>query len=198
MTALTDRVAVVTGASSGIGAGLAAMLADEGARVVLAARRGEQIDAVAAGIRQAGGVAIPVVTDLTDDASLASLLERTRSELGPVDVLVNNAGFALWKPLEATTIAEWDHTFAVNVRAGRLSVRGCTAWHAGTPVRPGDQHWQRGRGGDRPRSGRLLRQQARPGRADRGHPGRQPRQWDQGLGHLPRVRGHRDGRGGPR
>jgi NADP-dependent 3-hydroxy acid dehydrogenase YdfG len=107
MTALKDRVAVVTGASSGIGAGLAAMLADEGARVVLAARRGEQIDAVAAGIRQAGGVAIPVVTDLADDASLASLLARTRSERGPVDVLVNNAGFALWKPLEATTIAEW-------------------------------------------------------------------------------------------
>jgi NADP-dependent 3-hydroxy acid dehydrogenase YdfG len=117
MTALTDRVAVVTGASSGIGAGLAAMLAGEGARVVLAARRGEQIETVAAGIRQAGGVAVPVVTDLTDDASLANLLARARSEVGPVDVLVNNAGFALWKPLEATTIDEWDHTFAVNVRA---------------------------------------------------------------------------------
>jgi NADP-dependent 3-hydroxy acid dehydrogenase YdfG len=117
MTVLTDRVAVVTGASSGIGAGLAAMLAGEGARVVLAARRSEQIETVAAGIRQAGGVAVPVVTDLTDDASLANLLARARSEVGPVDVLVNNAGFALWKPLEATTIDEWDHTFAVNVRA---------------------------------------------------------------------------------
>jgi NAD(P)-dependent dehydrogenase (short-subunit alcohol dehydrogenase family) len=57
VTALADRVAVVTGASSGIGAGLAAMLAAEGARVVLAARRGEQLEAVAASIRQAGGVA---------------------------------------------------------------------------------------------------------------------------------------------
>src|SRR5437773_10299823 len=63
-TALADRVAVVTGASSGIGAGLAAMLAAEGARVVLAARRGEQLEAVAAGIRRAGGVAVPVVTPL--------------------------------------------------------------------------------------------------------------------------------------
>ena len=117
MTALTDRVAVVTGASSGIGAVLAAMLAGEGARVVLAARRGEQLETVAAGIRQAGGVAVPVVTDLADDDSLANLLARTRAELGPVDVLVNNAGFAVWKPLEATSIAEWDHTFAVNVRA---------------------------------------------------------------------------------
>jgi len=117
MTALADRVAVVTGASSGIGAGLAAMLAAEGARVVLAARRGEQLEAVAAGIRRAGGVAVPVVTDLADDGSLASLLARTQAEAGPVDVLVNNAGVGLWKPLEATTIAEWDHTFAVNVRA---------------------------------------------------------------------------------
>jgi 2-hydroxycyclohexanecarboxyl-CoA dehydrogenase len=117
MTALTDRVAVVTGASSGIGAGLAAMLAAEGGRVVLAARRGEQLEQVAAGISQAGGVAVPVVTDLTDDGSLARLLARTRSALGPVDVLVNNAGFGLWKPLEATTMAEWDHTFAVNLRA---------------------------------------------------------------------------------
>jgi short-subunit dehydrogenase len=116
-TALADRVAVVTGASSGIGAGLAAMLAAEGARVVLAARRGEQLEAVAAGIRQAGGVAVPVVTDLADDGSLASLLARAQAEAGPVDVLVNNAGFGLWKPLEETSIAEWDHTFAVNVRA---------------------------------------------------------------------------------
>ncbi len=117
MAALAGRVAVVTGASSGIGAGLATMLAGEGARVVLAARRGEQLETVAAGIRRAGGVAVPVVTDLADDDSLASLLARTRAELGSVDVLVNNAGFAVWKPLEATTRAEWDHTFAVNVRA---------------------------------------------------------------------------------
>jgi len=117
MTALADRVAVVTGASSGIGAGLAAMLAAEGARVVLAARRGELLEQVTAGIRRAGGVAIPVVTDLTDDDSLANLLARAQAEAGSVDVLVNNAGFGLWKPLEATSMAEWDHTFAVNVRA---------------------------------------------------------------------------------
>jgi len=117
MAALAGRVAVVTGASSGIGTGLAEMLADEGARVVLAARRGERLEQVAAGIRQAGGAAIPVVTDLADEGSLGRLLDTARAEFGPVDVLVNNAGFAVWKPLEATTLAEWDHTFAVNVRA---------------------------------------------------------------------------------
>jgi short-subunit dehydrogenase len=112
-----NPVAVVTGASSGIGAGLAAMLASEGARVVLAARRRDQLEQLADSIRRDGGVALPMVTDLADDESLASLVARTRAELGPIDILVNNAGYAVWKPLEATTIAEWDQTFAVNVRA---------------------------------------------------------------------------------
>jgi 2-hydroxycyclohexanecarboxyl-CoA dehydrogenase len=117
MAVLADRVAVVTGASMGIGAGLAAMLAAEGAKVVLAARRERELERVADGIRQGGGVAVPVVTDLADDESLAHLVAAARAEAGPVDVLVNNAGYAVWKPLEATTMAEWDHTFAVNVRA---------------------------------------------------------------------------------
>jgi 2-hydroxycyclohexanecarboxyl-CoA dehydrogenase len=117
MTVLAGRVALVTGASGGIGAGLAAMLAAEGATVVLAARRGTELDRVAVGIRQRGGVAIPVVTDLTSDESITRLLATAQAEAGPVDVLVNNAGYAVWKPLEQTTVAEWDHTFAVNVRA---------------------------------------------------------------------------------
>jgi 2-hydroxycyclohexanecarboxyl-CoA dehydrogenase len=72
---------------------------------------------VAQRIRRGGGIAVPVVTDLTDDNSLAQLLARTSDEVGPIDILVNNAGFAVWKPLEATSMAEWDHTFAVSVRA---------------------------------------------------------------------------------
>jgi len=114
---LQDRVALVTGASGGIGEGIAEMLGAQGARVALAARRGEELERVATAIREAGGTAITVVTDLTDDGSLADLVAVTRGELGPVDVLVNNAGHAVWKPLEETTIAEWDRTFAVNVRA---------------------------------------------------------------------------------
>ena len=117
MAVLAGRVALVTGASVGIGAGLAAMLAAEGAKVVLAARREREMAGVAAGIRQRGGVAIPVVTDLTDDGSIARPLATAQSEAGPIDVLVNNAGYAVWKPLEETGFAEWDHTFAVNVRA---------------------------------------------------------------------------------
>ena len=59
-------------------------------------------------------------TDLSDDRSLTNLMERTRQELGEVDVLVNNAGLAIWKPLEETTATEWDAVFAVNVRAAAL------------------------------------------------------------------------------
>jgi NAD(P)-dependent dehydrogenase (short-subunit alcohol dehydrogenase family) len=114
---VAGRVALITGASAGIGAGLARMLANAGARVVVAARRRNALDQVAESIRASGGYALPIVTDLTDDASLANLVERTRAELGPIEILVNNAGFAVWKPLEATSLAEWDHTFAVNVRA---------------------------------------------------------------------------------
>ena len=117
MAVLAGRVAVVTGASVGIGAGLAAMLAAEGAKVVLAARRETELAGVADGIRQRGGVAIPVITDLTSDESIARLMATAQAEAGPVDVLVNNAGYAVWKPLEETAPGEWDHTFAVNVRA---------------------------------------------------------------------------------
>jgi 2-hydroxycyclohexanecarboxyl-CoA dehydrogenase len=85
--------------------------------VVLAARRETELAGVADGIRQRGGVAIPVITDLTSDESMARLLATAQAEAGPVDVLVNNAGYAVWKPLEETAPGEWDHTFAVNVRA---------------------------------------------------------------------------------
>src|SRR5215469_10762293 len=117
MAALTGRVALVTGASSGIGAGLAAMLASEGARVVLAARRGDELERLAEGIRREGGVAVPIVTDMTDDGALTHLIAQSRAELGPIDILVNSAGFAVWEPLEATTMDVWDRTFAINVRA---------------------------------------------------------------------------------
>src|SRR5690348_11085809 len=99
MTTLGTRVALVTGASAGIGAGLTVMLAAEGARVALAARREAELEQVAQDIRRRGGVALPIVTDLTEDDSLASLVARTRAQCGPIDVLVNNAGYAVWKPL---------------------------------------------------------------------------------------------------
>ena len=116
-SSLRGHIALVTGASSGIGAELALMLATEGANVVLVARRSDQLQEVADRVRRAGVEALPIPADLTNDRSLADLVLRARAELGQVDILVNNAGFALWKPLETTTLEEWDRTFAVNVRA---------------------------------------------------------------------------------
>ena len=137
---LAGRVALVTGASGGIGAGLARMLAAEGARVVLAARRQAALEQIADSIRELGGCAVPIAADLTDDASLVNLLERARTELGPIDILVNNAGFAVWKPLEATSLAEWDHTFAVKCSCRGLLVCIRAARHAAKGLRANCQH----------------------------------------------------------
>lgn len=90
------------------------MLAAEGA---LAARRGDELERLAEAIRRDGGAAVPIVTDVTDGGALAHLVAQTRAELGAIDILVNSAGFAVWEPLEATTMDVWDRTFAVNVRA---------------------------------------------------------------------------------
>lgn len=117
---LNGRVAVVTGASSGIGAAIAEMLAREGARVALAARRVDALNDVANRMVAAGGTALAVATDLTDDGALTQLIDTATRELGPVDVLVNNAGYAEWRRLEETSAAEWDQTMGVNVRAAAL------------------------------------------------------------------------------
>jgi NADP-dependent 3-hydroxy acid dehydrogenase YdfG len=92
---LSGEVAIVTGASSGIGAATARELARRGATVVLAARRAGMLEAEVRSIREAGGEAIAVPTDVTDPSDVAMLAERTSAEVGRVDVLVNNAG-AFW------------------------------------------------------------------------------------------------------
>ncbi len=124
---LRDRVAVVTGASGGIGEALALMLAEEGASVALAGRRAEELDRVGARIAAAGGRAITIPTDVRRDDDLAALLARTERELGPVDVLVNNAGIAGSSvdltPFHEVAVEEWDAVLAVNLRAAVLLCR---------------------------------------------------------------------------
>ncbi len=87
-----DKIAVVTGASSGIGAATARRLAREGLQVVLAARRLDRLEALAADIRAAGGRAFPIAVDLTQEAERAHLFAEVEARFGGADVLVNNAG----------------------------------------------------------------------------------------------------------
>lgn len=116
MTELAGSVAIVTGASSGIGRGLAEMLARHGVRVALAARRRAELEQVAARIAGAGGSAVSVPTDVADETQLHELVDRAETELGPVDILVNAAGVPDGQPLHQLDIDAWDHTLAVNLR----------------------------------------------------------------------------------
>ena len=116
--ALHGRVARVTGASRGIGRAIAIALAAEGARVAVNHRSHDEeaLDVVRV-IEKAGGEAIVARADVANPDEVEAMVAATEGELGPVDVLVNNAGIARVLPLEQIHLATWDQTFAVNLRA---------------------------------------------------------------------------------
>jgi NAD(P)-dependent dehydrogenase (short-subunit alcohol dehydrogenase family) len=120
---LQDRVAIVTGASNGIGRGIAEVFAAEGAKTVLVARRGELLDEVAAGIEARGGVALPVPADLTQEDQVALVFDRAIKAYGRLDVLVNNAGIATHKNTEDITLQYWNEALAINITAAFLCAR---------------------------------------------------------------------------
>ncbi|HEX8374512.1 MAG TPA: SDR family oxidoreductase [Geminicoccaceae bacterium] len=110
------KVALVTGAGSGIGRAAALALMGEGYAVVLAGRRQEQLDATAQAGEGSGGRALAVATDVTDPASVKALFARTKQELGRLDVLFNNAGTgAPAIPLEDLSFEQWQAVVAVNL-----------------------------------------------------------------------------------
>ncbi|MGD0687219.1 MAG: SDR family NAD(P)-dependent oxidoreductase [Streptosporangiaceae bacterium] len=112
---LDGTVALVTGASSGIGAATAAALAARGAAVALAARRRDRLDAVAADIRDRGGTALVLESDVTDEQQATAAVEATVAELGRLDTLVNNAGVMLLGPAAGAPMSEWQRMVDLNV-----------------------------------------------------------------------------------
>ena len=119
---LAGRLAVVTGASRGIGAATAAAMAAAGARVVLAARDRQALDAVAGRIKDAGGQATPVPTDVSSEAAVQRLFAEV-SAAGPVAALVCAAGVLTPAPFAETTPALWDETLGVNLTGAFLCCR---------------------------------------------------------------------------
>lgn len=113
---IASKVVVITGASSGIGEATARLLAAEGARVALGARRKDRLDALAEDIRRGGGEAHVAVTDVTKRADVEALVRGAVDAFGRIDVIVNNAGIMPLSPIERLKVEDWDRMIDINVK----------------------------------------------------------------------------------
>ncbi len=114
--ALAGQVALITGASRGIGLGIAARLGELGARLAICSRDKARIEAAAAGLRKGGAEVFAAEGDVTRAADATRLVEETRAALGPVDILVNNAGLGWFKPFYEFDEADWDSILDTNLK----------------------------------------------------------------------------------
>jgi NADP-dependent 3-hydroxy acid dehydrogenase YdfG len=121
--ALSGKVALVTGAGRGIGRAIALAFAEEGAAVALVARSRADLAGVAAEIRERGGRALAVPTDVTQDAAVESVVENVAGELGRLDILVTSAGTASFAPVADSKPGDWDAMLALNLRAVMVCCR---------------------------------------------------------------------------
>jgi NADP-dependent 3-hydroxy acid dehydrogenase YdfG len=115
-TTVKGKVVAVTGASSGIGEAIALVLAKQGAKVVLGARRAEELEKIVAKIQSAGGEAIYVVTDVRSRANLSQLVQQACDHFGRLDVIVNNAGVAPLSRIDAVDVEGWEAMIDINLK----------------------------------------------------------------------------------
>lgn len=115
---LRNGVVIVTGASSGIGKMLALELGRQGANVVLAARGAAELDALAQEITAAGGIALAIPTDVTSDVAVQELMRQTLARFGHIDVLINNAGYGVFAPIEEAEMRHPEGMMNVNYFGG--------------------------------------------------------------------------------
>lgn len=123
MSILQGRVAVVTGASSGIGEACALAFVEKGAKVVLAARRAERLSSLVERIESGGGEALAVATDVTDEAAVQNLFDQAVARFGTVDVLINNAGVADSTPVDEMPLELWNQVIHTNLTSAFLCSR---------------------------------------------------------------------------
>jgi len=133
---ITGQVVLVTGASSGIGQHFAEILAAAGAKVVLAARRTDRLAELARAIEARGGECLPVTCDVTKQDIIAMAIAAAEAQLGPLSILVNNAGVVVSKPLFEHTEEDWDHVVDTNLKGAWLMARDF-AHHLVELKRPG-------------------------------------------------------------
>lgn len=123
MSILEGRVAVVTGASSGIGEACALSFVEKGAKVVLAARRAERLSALVEKLEKMGGEALAVTTDVTDEEAVDNLFAQAVERFGTVDVLINNAGIADSTPVDEMPLELWERVLTTNLTSAFLCSR---------------------------------------------------------------------------
>lgn len=143
-----DRTVLVTGASRGIGRSIALRFAEEGARLALAARTENELLQTATMVEQSGARAVAIPTDIRERAAVDACVARAEAELGPIDVLVNNAGVFLWRPFLELSSEEWDLVLSTNLTGAanfcRAVLPGMMARRRGRIVNVSSIHGVRG------------------------------------------------------
>ena len=123
MSKLEGHIAVITGASKGLGRQMSEALAQAGAAVALVARSRDLLESVAQGIRGNGGRAEVIVADVSDEAEVGQIARQVQSTLGVCDILINNAGINIRKDVEEFTLSDWNEIVAVNLTGPFLMCR---------------------------------------------------------------------------
>lgn len=123
MAQLEGKIAIITGAGSGIGGGIARAFAAQGAALILASRNARNLDATATELRDTGAEVLTIPTDVTDESQVVALFGRTVEQFGRLDILVNNAGVFDGGPLEELSLETWQHVLAVNLTGPFLCSR---------------------------------------------------------------------------
>jgi NAD(P)-dependent dehydrogenase (short-subunit alcohol dehydrogenase family) len=169
MLALANKIAIVTGASSGIGRATAKLFAEEGAKVIVAARRQAELDALVAEIADADGTAVALAGNVRDETYAKALVDLAVEKFGGLDIAFNNAGaVGLMGPISELPLEEWRETLDTNLTSaflGEISGSGddrARRWFADLHFHLRRQHRRHAR------HDQLCRQQGRADRADAG------------------------------